>query len=723
MSSPRLSIVAPTYNRANMLPQFLESVRSVTSDCEILIVDNASTDDTPAVVARYAAQDPRVRFVRNTENIGVIANYNLGMELARGEYVCCMGDDDAVLPGNFERKLALLEANAQIGLVYSLWQRMDQHGRSLGVCMWPGLLRHSYVGGRAEFLDLLPACYIHLQSVVFRSELFEKCGGFDLRPEMAAGQDWDMLLRWVYNTETAFIAEPMVCVGIHAQSQTESVCRTNGHFARGRIAIWRKWLVESDHPPVLDDSRWQRMREAFLPDLQYEFAADQATIEGFLAELESIRRANESRSVQRYARYSGRASAAVHKCGAGETRPVVWHAPIRDPSGYADEARNFLFALDGASTSVSARELRWNDRVAVLPPDRERMLARLLAAHAPPDAVHVWHILAPHFQTQPAATANVGRTMFETDRLPIGWADACNRMDAVWVPTEFNRETFSRAGVDPEKLRVVPGAIDIARFDPRVATFRINGARGFNFLSIFDWTLRKGWDVLIRAFVAEFRVEEDVALLFKVHSSLGVSLESIVRCVESFLVGTLGRDPNRIPDIVFQDTNIPDARMPSLYRGADCYVMPTRGEGWGRPFMEAMAMGLSTIGTNWSGQTEFMNTENSLPLDCTLVDVPEEGWREIPTYQGHRWAEPSVPHLRQLMRRAFEDRESGRLLGERARHDIAEMYNYTTVASRIFEEVERLRLPSSSPAPLPIQFGEKGSKRNDGCTEPARRIA
>lgn len=693
MSSPRLSIVAPTYNRAHMIPRFLESVRTVTSDCEILVLDNASTDDTARVVAAYAERDSRIRYIRNPENIGVIPNYNLSMELAQGEYLCCMGDDDAFLPGNFERKLALLDANPHIGLVYSQWLRMDQNGRSLGVCTWPGILQHSYIGGRPEFLDLLPACYIHLQGVVFRRELYKEHGGMDLRSEIPAGHDWDMLLRWVYNTETAYIAEPLVSVGIHAESQSQSVCRSNGHFAMGRIAIWRKWLVESDQPPVLDDSRWNRMREAFLPDLHYEFGNDSARINGFLADLDGIRRGNECRSVQFYERHLGTDKTAADRCHPTTAQPVVWHAPVRDPSGYADEARNFLFALDGSSQSVAARELRWNDRVAVLPPDRERTLARLLGAPEPENAVHVWHILAPHFQVQPGAAANVGRTMFETDRLPPGWADACNRMDAVWVPTEFNRATFTSAGVAPEKLRVVPGAIDMARYDPGAEPLRINGSRGFNFLSIFDWSLRKGWDVLIRAFVAEFRADEDVALLFKVHSSFGTSLESIVRSVESFLIDTLGRSPDKIPDIVFQDANIPDARMPGLYRAADCYVMPTRGEGWGRPFMEAMAMGLPAIGTNWSGQTEFMNAENSLLLDCTVVQVPEAGWREIPTYQGHRWAEPSVERLQRLLRQSFEDRNGGLILGARARHDIAENYNYATIAALIAEELDRLSRP------------------------------
>src|SRR5207249_1622538 len=119
-------------------------------------------------------------------------------------------------------------------------------------------------------------------------------------------------------------------------------------------------------------------------------------------------------------------------------------------------------------------------------------------------AIHISHILPNHLQRDPDAALNIGRTMFETDRLPDGWAEFCNQMDYVWVPSEFNRESFAGAGVDPAKLRVIPGAIDAVKYEPECAPLQIDGVRGYNFLSVFDWTRRKGWDVLIRAFVEEF---------------------------------------------------------------------------------------------------------------------------------------------------------------------------------------------------------------------------
>jgi glycosyltransferase involved in cell wall biosynthesis len=369
---------------------------------------------------------------------------------------------------------------------------------------------------------------------------------------------------------------------------------------------------------------------------------------------------------------------------------LTWHAPLRDPSGYADEARHFLFALAGADVNVTARAIKWSDKSVILPAERERLLQKMLRRPAQAGSVQVCHILAPYFQPDPHARANVGRTMFETDRLPDGWAQACNRMDAVWVPGAFNVETFAAAGVERDKLRVVPGAIDLAPYNPDCAPLRIDGGRGFNFLSVFDWTLRKGWDTLIRAFVEEFDQDEEVALVLKTHSSLGYTTQQMLDFLIAYVTDILGRDPNRIPDVVLQDANVPDARMPNLYRAANCYVMPSRGEGWGRPYMEAMAMGLPVIATGWSGQTAFLNADNSYVLDYEIVDVPEPAWRETPTFQGHRWAEPSCTHLRQLMRRAFEDRAEGRQLGQQGRAHLETHFTYAPVAAIVRAELERL---------------------------------
>jgi glycosyltransferase involved in cell wall biosynthesis len=111
--------------------------------------------------------------------------------------------------------------------------------------------------------------------------------------------------------------------------------------------------------------------------------------------------------------------------------------------------------------------------------------------------------------------------------------------------------------------------------------------------------------------------------------------------------------------------------------------------------MEAMAMGLPTIGTRWSGNTAFMNDENSYLIEPTgIVDVPDIALQEVPTYRGHKWAEPSVEHLRQLMRYVFEHHDEAREKGCRARQDVTSKYDASVVCRKI---VERLSGVTSLP--------------------------
>ncbi len=384
-----------------------------------------------------------------------------------------------------------------------------------------------------------------------------------------------------------------------------------------------------------------------------------------------------------------RGTAVTATASTIQNTDVVWNAPLREPCGYADEARHFLFALESAGRPVAARAIRWSDRVAALPAGRTRTLNSMLARPAPAGAIQVQHTMPPAFAPVAGARASIGRTMFETDALPAGWAEACNRMDLIWVPGEFNRATFSAAGVQPQKLRVVPGTIDLDSWTPSGERLTVAGARGYNFLSVFDWTLRKGWDVLLRAFCSEFQAAEDVALILKIHSSSGRTVQSIADEISAFLVGELGRDPATVPDIILQDGDLSDEQMRALTRAADCFVLPSRGEGWGRPIMEAMAMARPAIATGWSGQTAFMTSENSLPLDYQLVDVSEAGWRETPTYRGHRWAEPSASDLATKMRVAFEERARMELLGAAARAHLEEKFSYRVVAEILCAEIER----------------------------------
>src|SRR5258707_11601893 len=124
---------------------------------------------------------------------------------------------------------------------------------------------------------------------------------------------------------------------------------------------------------------------------------------------------------------------------------LVWSSPLFDPSGYADEARNFLLGLNRLGIRARANPITWNPRTVDLAPDDGQVLHELTQTPVEPGYMHVQHIFPTAFKRDPAALASIGRTMYETDRIPTDWVAQCNVMDQIWVPSDFNLETFARA--------------------------------------------------------------------------------------------------------------------------------------------------------------------------------------------------------------------------------------------------------------------------------------
>jgi glycosyltransferase involved in cell wall biosynthesis len=367
---------------------------------------------------------------------------------------------------------------------------------------------------------------------------------------------------------------------------------------------------------------------------------------------------------------------------------VLWHGPLFGPGGYDDEGRQFVLGLDAAGVRVRIVPFHSGDARAALPGwelARLRELSATSHGPSPGPCVSIFHTSPGSLWRPRGAAYYVARTMFETDGLPAKWVAACNRMDEVWVPSAFNLESFSRAGVARHKLHRVPEGIDVERFSGSISPLPIPGRRRFNFLSVFDWHLRKGWDVLLRSFIEEFTPSEDVALIIKVCSPL----EHIRQEARVFLRRhDLARE---LPShVVLYHANLDAGELPRLYKAADAFVLPTRGEGWGRPFMEAMLMERPVIATRYGGQLEFLNDENAYLLDCRLAKVSRAAATETPVFGGGWWAEPSRVHLRRLLREVFEDREVARRRGREGRQSIMANFSRERVAHHVALQLQRI---------------------------------
>ncbi len=240
-------------------------------------------------------------------------------------------------------------------------------------------------------------------------------------------------------------------------------------------------------------------------------------------------------------------------------------------------------------------------------------------------------------------------------------------MDELWVPSHFHREAFVASGVSAEKIVVLPTGVDTEIFRPGCSPLPIPHRRGFNFLAITDPHDRKGMDLLLRAFLQEFKADDNVSLLLKVTPQEDPFDGLSGSRARSFVEKEMGLALENSPVILLLDDCLPLSAMPSLYAAADAFVMPARGAAWGKTLLEALACELPVLATRWGSAPELLNDANAY-----LVEI--EGLGPVLARDGflaeHRWANPSVDHLRQLMRTVFSHPEEAR---HRARNGRAEV--------------------------------------------------
>src|SRR4051794_33278755 len=114
----RVDVIVPCYKYAHFLRECVESVLNQPVDVRVLILDDASPDDTPGVAAGLIARDRRVEYRRHEVNRGHIATYNEGIDWASGEYMLLLSADDLVTPGAFGRAVRLMDEHRDVGLTY-----------------------------------------------------------------------------------------------------------------------------------------------------------------------------------------------------------------------------------------------------------------------------------------------------------------------------------------------------------------------------------------------------------------------------------------------------------------------------------------------------------------------------------------------------------------------------------------------------------------------------
>jgi glycosyltransferase involved in cell wall biosynthesis len=218
---PEITVCIPTYNYAHYLGAAITSVLEQSyPHFELLIVDDCSTDATDAVVAGF--DDPRLRFVRNERNLGIVGNWNRCLELTRTPFVALLHADDLYLPQMLERSLAVLRAQPAVGYSYSAFYQIDAQGQRTWLEQ-PFPEDHVWPGER-EFRHHLVRQYVQCPTVVLRRAVFEHVGLFVEHPLLLTAYDWEMWLRiQLAGYQVAYHAEPLACWRWHGGNKSNEV--------------------------------------------------------------------------------------------------------------------------------------------------------------------------------------------------------------------------------------------------------------------------------------------------------------------------------------------------------------------------------------------------------------------------------------------------------------------------------------------------------------------
>ena len=251
---------------------------------------------------------------------------------------------------------------------------------------------------------------------------------------------------------------------------------------------------------------------------------------------------------------------------------------------------------------------------------------------------------------------NIAYFYWESDKLPFVWKKDLMSMDEIWCPCKLVEDGVKKIGfrgitrIVPTPMRKVKR--NILPVNLNVYQNLFLDEKCFKFYSIFQWQYRKGYDCLIKAYLNEFKHNEDVILIIKTNPLLTDNLKhditSFVNNIKKYI------HKSSYAKIAVIDNFVTNKEIDGLHQLCDCFVLPHRGEGWGMPIARSIMHDKHLITTKYGGVTEYLDDRTASLIDHSMQPVTNMEWCKL--YSSDQlWAEPKQASLQRHMRDVFSN--------------------------------------------------------------------
>lgn len=365
---------------------------------------------------------------------------------------------------------------------------------------------------------------------------------------------------------------------------------------------------------------------------------------------------------------------------------IRWVAPVFDESGYGEACRNYIAALAGTGFPITTRAISLGEPSTDYGHPGQISMRTLNIGHA--CAINLVYS-PPHFfkdHKDPGAY-NIGMFVWEMNGMPGEWVTACNQMNEIWVPCEWNARVAIAGGVTvpvrvfghclaPEEYQsVMP--VNIPNLDPSL----------YKFYSIFQWSARKNPQGLLKAYLRAFTNKDPVILIMKTYGQKYTgSEEKKVRAEIDSIRKEVGGSQ---PKILLITKILSKSQVLSLHKLGDCFFLPHRAEGWGLPHFEACMSGKPVITTNYGGNLEFTKPAHSYLVGSRPVPVSGMDWFKWFT-PDMTWAEADMDSCINTLRHVFNNQKEAAEKGRQAREYVTKGFNWVTVGQAMNRRIQEI---------------------------------